>query len=142
MCTSVIGAATAADTPCHHRLAPHVCYPTYTGSLVCPSGTQACTRGKGELGTDAEWGAGDPGDLCSGCWPGTRGECQQANTVCFSAAVTQFGTKVCPTGTERCSFVGSRVPEPRVIVDIELAGISKDDFDDTARTLYKVTKQN
>ena len=99
------------DGSCHH----------YQVGKVCPAGTHDCGAGTGGGG-----GGGGGDGLCSGCWPGTAGPCQQSNTVCHAFFP---GTASCPGGTYECSKAGSLPPKPLVVFDIQVEGaFSVEDF--------------
>lgn len=67
--------AAGTEGPCHH-LADETCVPyggtTMAGTGQCAAGTVSCSE------------APVPDGFCHGCWPGTSGRCQQANSVCWA----------------------------------------------------------
>jgi hypothetical protein len=88
--------------PCQ-SLANGVCFGYHEGTAACPAGTVECTAYEGP-----PWPV-DAGGACTGCWPGTRGPCQQANGVCFEYFPA---TALCPTGTSACHAVPHATPTP------------------------------
>ena len=78
--------------------------------------------------------------MCTGCWYGTSGPCQAANTACYgyiAGTTCPWGTTACgPLSTASLLAVGVAA-EDVVVVRMQLHGISRAGFTQPLRSTFK-----
>ena len=111
-----------------------VCFGYFTGSVQCPSHTTQCSPAAAATAVVDR-------RTCSGCWPGTSGECQQPDTRCVSATVLEDGSRTCPAGSALCAIAGSLPAHPTVVLDMTLWDVTEADFNDAARKTLTVRRR-